>query len=83
MTESFHEVDTVLLQQVEELGSGETTHLRANLAGAYRTAVEQYRLTGDEEYRRVAEEAYRELRILLTRLRQEKAAFIVWDRSGF
>lgn len=79
MTESFPQVDAVLLQQIEELGSGENTHLRANLAGAYRAAVEQYCITGDDEYRLLAEEAHRDLRVLLTKLRQQKAAFIVWN----
>ena len=83
MADSFKEIDTVLLQQIEELCSGETSHLRANLAGAYRAAVEQYRTTGDEEYRAVAEDAYTELRILLTKLRWQKAAFIVWDAADF
>lgn len=79
MADSFKQIDTVLLQQIEELCSGETSHLQANLTGAYRTAVEQYKATGDEEYRSLAKEAHTELRILLTKLRQQKATFMVWN----
>lgn len=69
MPESFKRPDYVLLQQTEELSSGENIHLHANLAGTYRAAIEQYRLTGDKEYREIAEDAYIELRILLAKLR--------------
>lgn len=77
----FQQIDLILLQQIEELCSGETIHLRANLIGAYRSAVEQYRITGDEEFRTIAEDAYKELRIFLTELRQRKGAFVRWDAA--
>ncbi|MBN8710185.1 MAG: hypothetical protein BGO12_20065 [Verrucomicrobia bacterium 61-8] len=73
------QLDQVLLQQVEELCSGENVHLHANLAAAYRSSIEQYRLTGDEEFQAIATDAYVELRILLTKLRQQRAAFIRWE----
>jgi len=76
---SYQQIDHVLLQQVEELCSGESVHLHANLATAYRSAVEQYRLTGDKEFQAIAEDAYVELRILLIKLRQQKAAFVRWE----
>ncbi len=75
---SFQWIDQILLQQVEELCSGENVHLHANLAGAYLSAVEQYRQTGDEEYRVIAEEAHRELRVLLAKLRYRQALFVHW-----
>lgn len=76
---SYQQIDHVLLQQVEELCSGESVHLHANLAAAYRSAVEQYRLTDDEEFQAIAADAYLELRILLAKLRQQKAAFVRWE----
>lgn len=76
---SCQRLDQVLLQQVEELCSGENVHLHANLAAAYRSAVEQYRITGDEEFQAIADDAYVELRILLTKLREQRAAFIRWE----
>lgn len=78
MSDSYEWIDQILLQQVEELCSGENVHLHANLAGAYRSAVEQYRKTGDEEYRVIAEEAHQELRILLAKLRYREALFVRW-----
>jgi hypothetical protein len=75
---SFQWIDQILLQQVEELCSGENVHLHANLSGTYRSAVDQYRLTGDEEYRVIAEEAHQELRVLLAKLRYRKALFVHW-----
>ncbi len=78
MAHSFHAIDQVLLQQIEELCSGENVHLHANLAGAYRSAVEQYRQTGDEEYWVIAEEAHQELRVLLAKLRHRQALFVRW-----
>lgn len=79
MTGPAEQLDEVLIQQIEELCCGESVHLRANLVGAYRSAVEEYLRTGDQGYKSIAEEAYVELRILLARLRQEKAAFIRWE----
>lgn len=78
MADSFQAIDQVLLQQIEELCSGENVHLHANLAGAYRSAVEQYRQTGDEEYRAIADEAHQELRVLLAKLRYRQALFVHW-----
>ena len=48
------EIDSVLLQQVEELSCGETVHLHANLSGAYRFSIDEFQRTGDEAYRLIA-----------------------------
>lgn len=79
MSGPFQRIDQVLLQQIEELCTGENVHLHANLAGAYRTAIEEYRFTGDETYRLIAEEAHRALRILLARLRYRQGHFVHWQ----
>jgi len=73
------ELDRVLLQQVEELCSGESVHLHANLAGAYRSAFEEYRRTGDEDYLAIAGEAEVALRIRVAKLRCERAMFVRWE----
>ena len=52
------EVDSVLLQHVEELCSGEIVHFRANLSGAYRPSLEEFECIGDGTYRLTAEEAH-------------------------
>ncbi len=66
------EIDRLLIQQLEELCDGETVHLRANLVGTYRIAVNQYTASGNGEYRELAEDSETELRSLLTRLRLKK-----------
>jgi len=40
------EVDSVLLQHVEELCSGEIVHFRANLSGVYRSSLEEFECIG-------------------------------------
>jgi len=66
------DMDFVLLQQLEEFGNGQSVHKRANLSAAYRSAVEAYGRTGDEEFRNIASEAHRELRVMLTNLRESR-----------
>lgn len=73
-------LDCVLIQQVEELTDGQTVHLHANLAGAYRTAIEEFNRTGDDAYRLIAEEAQTGLRVLLARLRLQRGTYLVhWE----
>ncbi len=67
------------MQQVEELTSGESVHISANLLGAYRAAYKGYAETCDEEYFLIAVQAERELRILLHELRKKRAVFISWE----
>jgi hypothetical protein len=62
------EVDSVLLQQVEELCSRETVHFRANFFGAYRSSLEEFECTRDDTYRLIAQEAHLTLRILLAKM---------------
>ena len=66
-------VDLHLIQQVEELSSGETAHLAANLLGAYRTACREYENSGDPDYLETVHEAERALRSLLYQLRRQRA----------
>ncbi len=66
------DMDFVLLQQLEEFSNGQSVHKRANLSAAYRSAVEAYGRTGDEEFRNIASEAHRELRVMLTGLRESR-----------
>jgi hypothetical protein len=40
------EVDSVLLQHVEELCSGEIVHFLANLSGVYRSSLEEFECIG-------------------------------------
>ena len=72
------EIDSVLLQQVEELSCGETVHLHANLSSAYRSSIDEFLRTGDDAYRLIAEEAHLELRVLLARLRLRRG-LIRWE----
>ena len=73
------ETDFVLLQQLEELGTGQTVHRQANLSAAYQSAMNEYKRTGDDAFRQIATEAHLELRRLLTTMRE--AAFpAVWER---
>ncbi|CAN5733340.1 hypothetical protein BH09VER1_BH09VER1_39560 [soil metagenome] len=71
-TTSAMDMDYVLLQQLDELSNGQTVHKRANLSAAYRGAIAEYQRTGDEEFKNLATEAHRELRILLTSLRESR-----------
>ena|GEM_PF-2132404 len=73
------QLDRVLLQQVEEICSGESVHLHANLVGAYRSALAEYQNSGDERYRVIAEEAHRALRILLAKMRIKRGVFVCWE----
>jgi len=73
------QLDRILLQQVEEICSGESVHLHANLAGAYRSALAEYQNTGDERYRVLAEEAHRALRIFLAKMRMQRGLLIQWE----
>lgn len=66
-------IDEILIQQVQELQSGETCHLVANLIGSYRGAVSGFEETQDTEYLVVAEESEKGLRILLAQLRLKRA----------
>jgi len=70
--------DAVLVQQVQELASGESAHLSANLTGAYVSASNHYRETGNAAFARIAAEAEIELRVLLAKLRHRRAIFIRW-----
>lgn len=74
------ELDCVLIQQVEKLSDGQAVHLHANLAGAYRTAIEEFNRTGDDTYRLIAEEAQTDLRVLLAKLRLQRGPYLVrWE----
>lgn len=73
------QLDRVLLQQVEEICDGESVHLHANLAGAYRAALAEYQNSGDERYQALAEEAHRSLRILLAKMRMQRGLLIHWE----
>lgn len=70
--------DFALIQQVEEMSSGETVHQSANLVGACRAAWSGYGETGDPEFLALAEEAERQLRILLHEFRWQRAALVCW-----
>ena len=71
-------LDHTLIQQIEEMTSGETVHYSSNLVGAYRAAHMAYLDTGDSEFLPIASKAERELRILLTKLRHQRAVFTRW-----
>lgn len=66
------ELDTALLQRVEELCDGGMAHLCANACGVYRSLIETYRATHDPEIKVIADAAYTELQKILTRLRLSK-----------
>jgi len=70
--------DYALIQQIEEMTSGETVHRSANLTGAYCTAWSAYEETGDPEFLSLAEEAERQLRILLYELRRQRVGSVCW-----
>jgi len=74
----FSVLDHTLIQQIEEMTSGETVHYSSNLVGAYRAAHMAYDDTGDAEFLAIASEAECGLRILLTKLRHQRAAFTRW-----
>lgn len=66
-------IDETLLRELENLCTGENVHRYANLAGAYRNAVEMYQRCGERDFRQIAEQAELALRKLLAQLRQRKA----------
>jgi len=65
--------DLDLLRELETLSTGDTVHVRLNLAGAYASALEQFNETGDRDFQSVALDAHLALRVLLARLRLQRA----------
>ncbi|CAN5436035.1 hypothetical protein BH09VER1_BH09VER1_52200 [soil metagenome] len=68
-----HEFNENLLVQIELLLDGAESHSYASLAGAYRAATADFLCTGDKGMAELAAEAERELRKLLTTLRERHA----------
>lgn len=66
------EVDLGLCSEIEMLMDGTGIHTYAAVAGAYREAVTDYRRTGEKGMASLARDAERELRKILTRLREKK-----------
>lgn len=64
-------LNETLCSEIELLLDGTATHAYASLAGAYHSAMADYLRTGDEGMKEVAAEAERELRKLLTSLREK------------
>jgi hypothetical protein len=65
------QLDENLCAALELLMDGTAAHSYASLAAAYRSALADYRRTGDEGMRELAIEAERELRKLLASLREK------------
>jgi len=67
------QADEDLIRQVEMLLDGKTNHRSANLVAVYRSAIVEYNLAGSIEIRTIARTAESDLRILLSRLRLQRA----------